>query len=375
MNLDMIRVTENYQDMINIGREIIVRNKEKYTEKTLAMIENSVRERVQQTSDEEINDLVLCTIYHYWVYGSTYDEFFYYDFRNKSHAQKMTYMTFRIRLLYMDYLNDKNKKHLLFNKYETFQLFKEQYMRDVILCSSSEDYSSFYDFTQKHKEFVVKPTDMSGGRGVYKASVKGKSETEIKCMFDDLLMEAETNKEKYMRGSGDSFVIEELIEQADELAMFNNESINGVRVPTININGDITIYQPWLKIGRGGNFLTSAVFGTLDAGIDGVTGIIDTPGMNEIGEVFDQHPDNGLPIVGFQVPRWDELILLAKKCAKMLPEFRYIGWDFALTPKGWCIMEANYSGDFMWQLYRQKGMRQEFEDLIGWRLDKEFWWQ
>ena len=137
----------------------------------------------------------------------------------------------------------------------------------------------------------------------------------------------------------------------------------------------MNFYQPWLKIGRGGNFLTSAVFGTLDAGIDPKTGIIDTPGMNETGEVYEKHPDNGIDIIGFKVPKWKELLALAKECALKLPQFGYIGWDFVLSKKGWCIMEANYSGDFMWQLYRGKGMKKEFEDLIGWKLDKEFWWQ
>ena len=87
------------------------------------------------------------------------------------------------------------------------------------------------------------------------------------------------------------------------------------------------------------------------------------------------HPDSGSGFAGFKIPRWQELLKLAKECAAKFPQFGYIGWDFVLSKEGWCIMEANYSGDFMWQLYRDRGMKKEFEELIGWKLDKEFWWK
>lgn len=375
MTLNMVKFTDDRNEMIKIGQDIVSNNPQKYTLKTMSMIEKYVRDRMPEASEQELLDTMLLTVYHYWAYGSTYDEYFYYDFVNKTHAEKLTYMTFRVRLIYMEHMNKKENAHLLFNKFETYQLFKQYYMRDVILCSAEKDYPAFREFVSKHTEFVVKPTDMSGGRGVYKTSVIGMNEGAIKELFYKLLREGAENRDKYQRGTENSVVLEELIEQDESLAVFNPESVNGVRVPTVTVGGKTVIYQPWLKIGRGGNFLTSAVFGTLDAGINSETGIVDTPGMNETGEVWEKHPDNGLPIIGFQIPKWNDLMKLAKECAAKLPDFGYVGWDFVLSKRGWCIMEANYSGDFMWQLYRNKGMKKEFEELIGWRLTKEFWWQ
>lgn len=375
MNLDMVRVTEDKKEMADIGREIVEKNKEKYGDQLINMAKVYIKGKIPQASEEKINEVFFLTVYHYWVYGATYEEYFYYEFENKTHEEKNTYMTFRVRLLYMEHLNKKEDKHLLFNKYETYLLLKDYYKRDVILCRDADDYLMFLDFISKHNEFVVKPTDMSGGRGVYKASVAGLDEKQTREFYDNLLTEAESNKSKYLRGKESSVVLEELIDQDESLAVFNPESVNGVRLPTVTINGVTHFYQPWLKIGRGGNFLTSAVFGTLDAGIDVETGIIDTPGMNESSEVYSVHPDNGISIIGFKVPRWQELLDLARECAAKFPQFGYIGWDFVLSKKGWCIMEANYSGDFMWQLYREKGMKKEFEELIGWKLDKEFWWK
>lgn len=373
---DIVRITEDPAEMEAIARKIMALKPEKYGEKAMAEIEAAVRKRMTAATDGEVRAAILATIYHYWAYGSTYDEYFYYRFGRKTHAEKLEYMTFRVRLLYMDHLNPREEKHLLFNKYETYRLFPEYFKRDVILCSSEADWDAFHAFTDKHPEFVVKPTDMSGGRGVRKDSVAGLDEAGKRAFFGALLAEGASNREKYMRGREPSVVLEELIDQADELAVFNPASVNGVRLPTVNVNGEIHVYQPWLKIGRGGHFLTSAVFGTLDAGIDAATGIVDTPGMNETDEVHSIHPDNHLPIVGFQVPRWKELVDMARECARKLPRFGYVGWDFALTKRnGWCMMEGNYSGDFMWQLYRNKGMRRDFEELIGWKLDKRFWWE
>jgi len=44
-----------------------------------------------------------------------------------------------------------------------------------------------------------------------------------------------------------------------------------------------------------------------------------------------------------------------------------------LTPNGWCVMEANPEGEFLGQLYHKRGMKKEFEKIIGWKPEKEFW--
>ena len=159
------------------------------------------------------------------------------------------------------------------------------------------------------------------------------------------------------------------------MAVFNPESINGVRLTTVRVNGKIHLYHPWLKIGCDGNFLTCAFYGTMLAGIDPETGIVETPGTKENGEKWIKHPNTHIDILGFKIPEWDALVPFAIKCAEKMPQMSYIGWDFALSKNGWCIMEGNYSGDFMWQVYYGKGMKKEFEDLIGWKLEKDFWWR
>lgn len=375
MNLSMVRVTEDQKEMIAIGKEIVECKKDKYSNGMMNLIAGSIRRRFPNADMEEINNQIYLTIYHYWTYGASFDEYYYYDLANKTHEQKKEYMLFQVRMSYGKHINELDKAHLLMNKYETYQFFKKEYLRDMIQLKSEDDYASFLNFCSLHPEFVVKPTDMGGGRGVHKDSVAGMTESAKRDYFFSLLKEGRENRAKYLRGQEPSVVLEEVINQEDAVGIFNPESINAVRVNTIMRNGEIVIYEPWLKIGRGGNFLASAVFGTMDAGIDAKTGIVDTFGYTETGEIWEKHPDNGIEIKGFQIPKWNELIEMAKECAARMPFFKYIAWDFALSKKGWCIMEANYCGDFMWQLYRNKGMKKEFEELIDWKMDKEFWWQ
>jgi hypothetical protein len=217
---------------------------------------------------------------------------------------------------------------------------------------------------------------MGGGNGVHKVSVNAKmTEDEYRALFYKLLAENEINKSLYRRGKENSIILEELIIQVPEMAAFHPNSINAVRVPTIRIGNTVHVYHPWFKFGRGGNFLTSAVYGTLDAGIDPGTGKICTNGYSENDECFEKHPDTGVQIPGFQIPRWKDLAETVTTLALKLDTIHYVGWDMVLTESGWIIMEGNFTGDFMWQLFENRGTKKEFEDLIGWKLTKDFWWQ
>ena len=111
------------------------------------------------------------------------------------------------------------------------------------------------------------------------------------------------------------------------------------------------------------------------AGIDEKTGVIDTQGFDEALNKYETHPNTGVRILGFQIPNWKELTQIVTTLALDMPTVKFMGWDMALSKNGWCVMEANADGDSMWQLVYEKGMKKEFEDLIGWRPAKELWEQ
>ncbi len=171
-------------------------------------------------------------------------------------------------------------------------------------------------------------------------------------------------------------VIEELIIQDESLAALHRESVNCIRVTAVRgKNGKITIYHPWIKAGIGGSFVATAAQEGFVAEIDPGTGVVITDGYQETGDIYEVHPDTGIRIKGFQIPRWNELCDFVEEIMKKMPGYGYIGWDLVLTPNGWCVMEGNYSGEFMYQLINGHGYKRDFEELIGWKYDKDFWWE
>lgn len=373
--MENIKITNNSEEMIQIAKELVRINQSKYSDKVIKIIRQSVKSHLLNKSEDEIEKTFWLSIYYYWVYGCTVDEFFYYRLFEKSYKEIKEYVLAHERVLYLQQLNREEDAYLLNNKYETYKLLKDYFLRDVVLIKTEDDLPSFLEFSKKHNEFVVKPVDSGCGHGVHRGSVVNLSEKEIVDYFYSLILEAEQNTNKYGRNGQKALLLEEIIAQVNELSVIHPASVNGIRIVTLRINNAVKIYQAWWKIGCGGQFVTSAVYGTMDAGIDVDTGVVDTPGVTEKLEIREYHPDTGIRIVGYQIPKWNELIQTVKRMAELLPTISYVGWDMVLTKKGWCVMEGNFRGDFMWQMYRNKGCKKEFENIIGWKLEKDFWWK
>ena len=75
---------------------------------------------------------------------------------------------------------------------------------------------------------------------------------------------------------------------------------------------------------------------------------------------YTKHPDTNLDIVGFKIPMWNEALDFVKKLANVIPNVKYVGWDIALTEKGWVLIEGNEKGQFLWQIPTKQGFREEF---------------
>lgn len=368
-----IFITDNPLEMEEIGREIVKEKENIYQPLMIETIYNAISSNLRGASEQQKNSVFYRSIYDYWVYGNSIDEEFYYDFLSKTHKEKSEYITFRLREKYCGYLNQGGDRDLFVDKYRTYQRFKKYYLRDVIQIKSDEDYPVFEAFVKKHPSFVVKPKDMAFGVGVY--LVKENDYSDLKELFEHIRDSGRKNHKEVVWAKNDYIVLEEIIEQDERFAVFHPESVNGIRLTTIKKGDKVEIFYPWFKVGANHNFVTSAVFGTMDAGIDSKTGEVVTAGFKENGESYEYHPNTGVRIVGFKIPKWDELVEIGTNLALSLEKINYVGWDFVLTPKGWCIMEANYDGDFMGQLFHCKGQKKELEELIGWKFKKDFWWQ
>ena len=350
---------EAYQ--IRTGREIV--------DETRAKIRPDI------AGGRSIEDIFAIATYDYWQYGIDTPEEFSHEQLGASHDKKCQYITCRNRFKYIDYLNKKEDMHLLRNKWHAYLLLKDAYRREVLLLESEQDFPTFEAFCQRHPTFVVKPVGLGLSLGVRKVEV---GDTDPHTLFDQLFIEIETENGHWNSGTEKGVLVEELIEQGEEMAMLHPASVNSVRMLTINLgDGDIRLWYPYVRIGVGGHFISSAATGSIVAGINAGTGVVETTGFDKLGRITDVHPDTHFTIKGIKIPRWGQLCQKAIEMSKRLPTLRYIGWDFVYDKDGeWIVMEGNEnSGISSSQLIHHRGMREEFEQLIGYHPTKEYWWQ
>lgn len=252
---------------------------------------------------------------------------------------------YRFVCLYV-YVNSSNASKLLKDKYNSYTRFSDLYGRDVeritmVEINSGEARKKIQSFIDRgHSHFMVKPFNANCGRGI-----------EICNDADEALGVFEAS------GGG---VIEELIIQHKDLAEFNSSSVNTLRMNTVNYgNGDIECIWPCLRIGRAGSIVDNAgaggVFGAIDVNTGEIIGVAD-----EKQRSYTEHPDSHKKMIGYMVPHWQEACSIAKQAAMRITDAAFVGWDLALTEKGWVLVEGNHGPLIIWQIASGEGVRDKF---------------
>lgn len=367
---------EAYQ--IRTGHEIVAAYPELYNpwiiQDIKQKLETCAKIRPDIAGGRSIEDMFAIATYDYWQYGIGTTEEFFNELLGASDKKKREYLTYRGRFLYIDYLNKKEDMHLLRNKWHAYQLLKDAYKREVLLLESEQDFPAFAAFCQRHSTFVVKPVGLGQSLGVRKVEV---GNANLHTLFNQLFAEIETENGHWNSGTEKGVLVEELIEQGEEMAVLHPASVNSVRMYTINFgDGDIRMWYPCIRIGTGGNFIAAGAVGSILAGINIGTGVVDSPGADEFGRTILVHPDTHIPIKGIRIPRWRQLCQKAIEMAERVPTLRYVGWDFVYDKhKEWIVMEGNENAEFLTQIIYHVGEREEFEHFIGYHPTKEYWWQ
>lgn len=367
-----IKITDNLKEKVEIGKKLAAFfDFDKVAE---------IRENLKKISSSDIckitvdtEDLVYLTIYDYWVYGTNNNEELFYKFFEKTHEEKKKYLTCLNRFEYLYHIQSRKYADLLENKWDAYELLKPYYKRDVIRIQDESDYDKFCEYVEKHPTFVVKPVDLSLAYGVHKETIL--PEIDKKQFFNSLLQEGKRNKELKYAAKTSDIILEEVIKQCKEMEKVHAASVNGVRITTIRTGNEVHIFYPWLKVGMNGAFVTCVNEGTVLAGIDAKTGIINTNAKGEYLQEIDTHPISGLHFKGFAIPEWNDLVDMVTEMALGLENINYVGWDMVHTPTGWCVMEGNWGGEFLGQLLQDKPLKEEFEEIIGWKSSKSFWWK
>lgn len=300
-----------------------------------------------------IRELFFCRYY----YQITEREYFIYQFENLSEQGRHQYVGVRELKTLLRQLNMSGQPQIIDHKEKTYDHFQPFFHRDALLINMASQQNDFVSFLVNHSPCFLKPLNSHGGLGIQRLEASDSQSAEK-------LFEQYTDKRP--------FLLEEAIHQSPEMAIFHPQSINSIRYNTFFYNGHLTRMQAAIRIGRGQSYVDNATSGGIYALVDIESGLVITPARSENGERFLFHPDTGVQILGAQIPRWNELNALLEQIVRVIPEQKQVGWDFALTPDGWVLIESNsmpaiQSFDF------DHGMRKLISDTFGQVIPVQRW--
>jgi hypothetical protein len=97
------------------------------------------------------------------------------------------------------------------------------------------------------------------------------------------------------------------------------------------------------RIGANASVCDKWTAGGIMVAIDTETGTLQTEGFLEpgCGTRVTSHPQTGAKYEGFRIPFYQEAVALVLRAHEFWYGVHKIGWDFAITEKGSCIVEAN----------------------------------
>lgn len=174
--------------------------------------------------------------------------------------------------------------------------------------------------------FVKKAEGSSGGHGVTYIHKSDKMLTDINIIINNI--------------DTDILIQRELF-QHPRMAAFNPSSVNSLRLYSIlGLDGKVTIYSAVMRIGVGETKVDNYSSGGISCGIDNL-GRLRKYGYYKSGERTESHPLSGIIFENYEIPNYYKAVELVKKSHLMVPHFRSVSWDIAITEIGEVLIEAN----------------------------------
>lgn len=265
-------------------------------------------------------------------YGARPKDYVRFEFHKKSARERNRYLTvYRFHRL--------SKKFGAYNvlvrgKIAEYKTFANYIHRPWMVANKKTDPQSLRDFIAKQNVVFAKPNGGALGQGVLK--IKSEDSKEI----EELLAEIKKG----------AYVVEGVIEQDPAIAAINPSSVNTVRAYTlIKKNGETEILGIMLRVGRKGSHVDNWGSGGIGYDFDVETGICVGYGRDKKNKPYVFHPDSNVQMIGYRLPDYDKLRATIIEMSQLVPTARFVGWDIAITPSGYELVEMNCPGghDFL----------------------------
>lgn len=294
-----------------------------------------------------IADMLWCSV----KYDMGFRDYAVWDIRLLTARERATWMThpksFRVTRMY----NTPEGRAKLEDKRRFASEYADLLGRETIDLRDVDD-AALGAFLARHPKVLGKPLDGHGGGGITLYEAPAADAADFRARLD---------------AAGQTIVDEFLVQHPDMSSLYP-DSVNTVRMITfLDPQGEVHLLAAVLRIGNGDvidNFASGGMFTML-----GPDGVALYPGVDKNSNVYASHPVTGTPIVGFQVPLYDDVVALTQKLARRTPEAPYVGWDLAITPGGPVVIEGNHNSSVFQPKPSASGVRtgllQVYRDAIG----------
>ena len=297
---------------------------------------NSVIKTVHERSGKSKISIFFDMLWCAKKYGAGYYDYEIFAFYNLNKEQRATFLTRLKSKKFIEYMNDPAKGHLIDNKDEFYELYKDYIGRGFLKLEDASK-QEVEKFVSSREYLFGKLRDKECGIGCERIKV-----SDFKN-FDELY--------KYLKDKEFCTIEDNIVQHPDMNKLYSN-AVNSLRIITVldskKVAHCIYIVQ---KMGLNGSIIDN---NCLFAPVDIETGKIKYPahsGDTTKGIVYEEHPNTHIKLVGYKIPFVKEAVELCKKAALVVPEVRYVGWDVAITENGPVIIEGNnYCAHDFWQL-------------------------
>ncbi len=257
-------------------------------------------------------------------YGARPVDYVRFGFHRKSARERDKYLTicryFRVQKHFGSGLPG------ISGKLEEYRTFNDFIKRDWMEVKSDTSASLIEDFIHNHGCAIAKPVNGEQGKGVLK--IEGTDTSDYHMFL------SERNKAPY--------ILEEKVCNCKELADLNPSSLNTVRATTL-VGGDGVprILSIILRVGAPGSHVDNWGSGGVGYNFDLQTGVCNMYGRDKVNRPYVYHPGSNVQMIGFKLPRFEELRRYVYDLTLVFPMARYVGWDIAITPAGFDLIEMN----------------------------------
>lgn len=265
-------------------------------------------------------------------YGANPIDYVRFEFYKKNHHERDRYLTtYRCQKLLkkFGYYNDTT-----YGKIAEYKTFADFIHRQWIIADKDTEPQTIKNFIAKQGTVFAKPDHGDQGKGVMK--IKADDNAAIEELLNDC--------------KKDVYVVEGAIEQIPEISAINPSSINTVRAYTLlKKNGETKILGIMLRVGRKGSHVDNWGSGGVGYDFDIETGVCVGFGRDKKNNPYIFHPDSNVQMIGFRLPDFEQLKKIIIELSHKVPEARFVGWDIAISPNGYELVEMNCPGghDFL----------------------------